>query len=242
MNKSTPYQNNTIAVLSNVVCKSSYNLTVSEHRIVKMFLQQIKDYYEQPLDPFMSLSIHDYAYTWGLQKNDARKELQEAVLTLWRKELYEETSNGGYCFARWCDRFYFDREQDSLTIKWSDTILSHISQLKERFTKLDLLEMKDFSSSYTFRLYEILICSIGENSYKNPKFLVEDLQRIMKVPESYLQYKIFKQKVLTPCTKELQTKTGKFSKLNFVEGKLAGSKKVVSLEFSGCGVGNRYKG
>lgn len=38
-----------------------------------------------------------------------------------------------------------------------------------------------------------------------------------------------------------KSKTGKFTNLVINEVKQKGSKKVVSLEFSGCGVGNRYK-
>ena len=131
--------------------------------------------------------------------------------------------------------------QDTLYLYWSDTILTHISQLKERFTKLDLLEIKDFSSSYSFRLYEILICSIGENSYKNPKFSVEELMYMMQVPRSYLGYNIFKQRVLTPCVRELSTKTGKFKAIALKEHKGKGSKKIVEVEFTGCGIGNKYK-
>ena len=233
--------NNNIAVLSNNVCKSSYNLTVSEHRVIKMFLNSITDYYGTDISSSHTLTIQEYVEQWGIVASDARKELQDAVLTLWRKELYNVTNSGTYSYTRWCDSFTYSREQDTLTIKWSDTILSHISLLKERFTKLDLLEIKDFSSSYSFRLYEILICAIGENSFKNPKFEVEVLMDMMQVPESYRNYRTFKARVLTPCTSELQNKTNKFSKLSLIEHKRKGSKKIMEVEFSGVGIGKKYK-
>jgi plasmid replication initiation protein len=238
---SKPYANKQIAVLSNEVCKSSYNLTVSEHRVIKMFLAGIQNYYEVPIDRVAAIPVKTYAEVWDIETSDARKELKAAVVTLWRRELYQESKDGSYGFARWCDSFNFIKEDDTIVIKWSDTILEHISQLKERFTKLDLSAMQNFSSSYSFRLYEILICSVGENSYKNPRYTVDELMTMMQVPPSLRDYRNFKARVLKPCTKELIEKTGKFKKLNFVETRMQGSKKVESLEFQGCGIGNKYK-
>jgi plasmid replication initiation protein len=242
--KLIPYQNNKIAVLSNEVCKSSYQLSVGEHRLLKLYLQSSKNYFDEPIDtniPF-SLTIRDYASNWGLELFNARKEVREAAVSLAKRELYKfGDDNEIIAFAHWASDIIHNKDLDTWELYWSRTILAHISELKERFTKLDLTEMKDFSSSYSFRLYEILMCSVGENSYRNPSFEVETLMTMMQVPESYRNYRAFKARVLTPCTKELLTKTGKFSNLSITEIKQKGSKKVISLEFSGCGIGNRYK-
>lgn len=242
--KPIPYQNNRIAVLSNEVCKSSYQLSVGEHRLIKLYLQSIKNYFDEPIDinkPF-TLSIQDYASSWGLEGFNARKEVREAAVSLAKREIYKVgEDNEIIAFAHWASDIVHDVSSDSWELYWSRTILTHISELKERFTKLDLTEMKDFSSSYSFRLYEILMCSVGENSYRNPSFEVETLMNMMQVPESYRNYRSFKARVLTPCTKELRTKTGKFTNLSITEIKQKGSKKVISLEFAGCGIGNRYK-
>lgn len=238
---SKPYENKQIAVLSNEVCKSSYNLTVSEHRVIKMFLSSIPNYYDVPIDRVAAIPVKTYAEVWDIDASDARKELKLAVVTLWRRELYQESKDGSYGFARWCDSFNFIKEDDTIVIKWSDTILEHISQLKKRFTKLDLSAMQNFSSSYSFRLYEILTCSVGENSYKNPRYTVEELMGMLQVPPSLTDYRNFKARVLNPCSKELTEKTGKFKKLVLVEHKVKGSKKVASIEFQGCGIGNKYK-
>jgi plasmid replication initiation protein len=242
--KPIPYQNNRIAVLSNEVCKSSYQLTVGEHRLIKLYLQSITNYFDKPIDmnePFI-LGVHYYAGSWGLDFTNARKEIKDAAVGLAKRELYKlGEDKESISFAHWASYVDYDRSSDTLKLYWSLPILAHISELKERFTKLDLTEMKDFSSSYSFRLYEILMCSVGENSYRNPSFEVETLMNMMQVPESYRNFRAFKARVLTPCTKELRTKTGKFSNLSITEVKQKGSKKVISLEFNGCGIGNRYK-
>ena len=242
MNTSIPYQNTNIAVISNQLAKASYALSVTEHRLVKSFLKRLDNYYDKEHQALSYIFVKDYAEDWGLVITDARKEAKAAIVSLFKKKLTLLQADGeSYLDVRWISESGYDRETDTIMLTWTTRVLLHISLLQERFTKLDLLEIKDFKSNYSFRLYEILICSIGENSYRNPKFLVEDLMNLLDIPRSYRNYMTFKQKVLTPCTKELQTKTGKFSKLEFKEGKLSGSKKVVSIEFTHCGVGNRYK-
>lgn len=236
-----PYSNSAIAVLSNEVCKGSYNLSVSEHRLIKMFLCQIKDYYQKELESSYLISTREYADAWKLELHNARREIDEATSKLLDRKLYIVDAEGNYIKAVWVSDVEYRAKADTVELWWSNNIRKHISQLKERFTKLDLLEIQDFSSSYSFRLYEILTCSIGENSYKNPKYAVEDLMRMLQVPPSLTDYRNFKARVLNPCSKELSEKTGKFKKLTFVEHKVKGSKKVESIEFQGCGIGNKYK-
>ena len=242
--KTVPYCNTNVAVLSNTLCKSYYNLSLVEHRLIKLYLQSITDYFETPLNvstPF-TLTVQEYAKTWNIEVFNARREVREAVIGLFKREIYKLGEDGeSFIYSHWISDATYVRDSDTVELYWSRTILSHISLLKERFTKLDLTEIRDFNSTYSFRLYEILTCAIGENSFKNPKFDVEVLMDMMQVPESYRNYRTFKARVLTPCTSELQNKTNKFSKLSLIEHKRKGSKKIVEVEFSGVGIGKKYK-
>jgi plasmid replication initiation protein len=238
-----PYQNTNIAVVSNYLLKSRYTLTVAEHRLLKSLVKRIPNYFDLKLNQVHSITVQDYADDWGLPEDNARKELKKAGSSLCTSNIHLPVDNSeSFNITRWFAEVSYDRKSDKLQAMLTSTVVANISELTERFTKLDLLEMKDFSISYSFRLYEILMCSVGENSYRNPNFLVEDLMKLLDVPESLKDYRNFKTRVLNPVTKELQTKTGKFSKLEIKEVKQRGSKKVVELEFSGCGIGNRYKG
>ena len=241
-NKVIPYSNTNLAVISNNLAKASYSLSLTEHRLVKSFLKRVDNYFDKELDALSMLSVQDYAEDWGLLTTDARKEVKAAIETLFNKKITLLKEDGiSYIDTRWLSEKGYDRETDVVMITWSQRVLSHISLLRERFTKLDLKEMKDFSSTYSFRIYELIICSVGENSYQNPKFLVDDLMDILDVPDSYRNYMTFKQKVLKPVIAELRNKTGKFAGIEIIEHKKQGSKKVIEIEFIRCGVGNRYK-
>ena len=236
------YRNTNIAVIANTLLKARYTLTVAEHRLLKSLIKRIPNYYNLKLENIHSITVADFATDWELSKDDARKELKKAGLSLCTSNIYLPVQHSeSFHITRWFAEAYYDRSTDLLQAMFTNTVLQSISELTEKFTKLDLVEMKDFSSSYSFRLYEILHCRIGENSYKNPKFEVETLMLMLDVPPSLLNYRNFKLRVLTPCVAELRCKTGKFSKLELVEHKGKGSKKVLELEFKGSGIGNRYK-
>jgi len=229
------------AVLSNQVVKTSYNLTLTEHRLLKQFLVQL-DYYGKPItsQDVFTLSVKEFAERWLIRAVDARKELTAAAKTLYDRVLFQGDLDASFSYARWISSYKYDAEQDNITIRWSQDILEHISELKERYVKLDLDDLVELQSSYSYRLYEILNTSIGENGYKNPSFMVEDLMFMLDVPRSYRAYNIFKMRVLTPCVKELSENIPKFKKLSVVETNAPRSKRVASLEFKGVGVGTRY--
>lgn len=242
MELNIPYHNTNIAVVSNYLLKSRYTLTVAEHRLLKSLIKQIPNYYDLKLEAIHSISVQDYADDWELPKDDARKELRKAGIALCSRDIYLPVEQSeSFNITHWFSEVSYNRKTDILLSMFTSTVVANISELKERFTKLNLVEMKDFDSSYSFRLYEILLCTIGENSYKNPKFEVEVLMGMLDVPESLKDYRNFKARVLTPCTKELQNKTNKFSKLSLIEHKRKGSKKIMEVEFSGVGIGKKYK-
>ena len=231
-----------IAVLSNEITKCSFNLSLMEHRIIKQYISRIK--YTEVIDSreLYVLNIKEFANFWGINAADVRDELLTAGKTLFDRYIFKGDPNGSYSYSRWITFFNYNKEEDSISIRWSEELVQHICQLRERFVKLDLMELIDLKSIYSWRLYEILVTTIGENSYKNPSFTPEQLMFMMDVPESCKVYKTFKGRVLKVAVEELKTKVKRFSKMNMVEEKENGKRKVIGVGFEGVGVGNRYKG
>lgn len=237
----TPYSNTNIAVLANELCQFRYNMTLGEHRIFKLYVSKIANTYDESIEGlYYTVSVAEYAETWGLRTDNARNELKEAAHKLWRSQVTTETSAGSYAMLRWICELSYSSEDDSFKLCWSPTVHRYISNLKGSYAKLSLVDMKNFNSSYSFRLYEILISRVGENGYKKPRFSVEELMDMLQVPESYRSYNIFKQKVLTPCTKELRENVTQFSRLAFEGIPQPRSKKIIEIEWQYAGIGNKY--
>ncbi len=231
--------NKPIAVVSNEILKSSYNLSLNEHRILKSFLSSIS--YNEVISPEVPyrINVKEFSDFWNVPAIKVRQDILVDLKSMFDRFIYKKDSLGNILYSRWIQSIEYIKDEDCFEIFWTKKIIDHIAQLRERFCKLDLFEMKDFSSSYTFRLYEILTMIAGENSYRNPSFDVENLYFMMDVPESYLEYKFFKRRVLVPAITELQSKVKRFEKVKFDEIKIG--KKVKEIKFFGIGVGNKYK-
>lgn len=227
-----------IAVFSNEIIKSSYNLTLTEHRILKHFVSKIKS--KAVIDPTLPhiIEVTEFAHLWGLRGSDVRSELANSCKTLFLRYIFQGSLDGSYAYARWVHSFRYDKPSDTFSIKWSTELIEHISLHIDHFTTLDLKEMVDFKSSYTFRLYELLVSLTGHNKYKNPRLPVETWMYMLDVPESYKEYKTFKSKVLIPCIKELSAKVVKFKAINIKEHKkpLSRTRKIEEIEFTGVGI------
>ena len=232
-------QSKPIAVLSNEIAKSSYNLTLMEHRVIKSFIAAVKFSEVLSSDVPYYLGVREFANFWNLNMFDVRKEVDKAVNTMFLRYVSTSRLDGTYTKTHWISSFTYDAVEDRFEIYWTPQVIGHISQLRERFVKLDLSELIDVKSMYSFRLYEILTTVIGENSYRNPSFTIEQLMHMMDVPDSCKEYKIFKQRVLMVAVGELKTKVKRFSKMEIEEEKE--KRKVLGIKFCGVGVASRYK-
>jgi len=239
LNKPTQLQAKAIAVISNELMKSSYSLNLMEHRLIKFFISQIR--FNDVLDSreTVSISVKEFANFWDMPSTDARKGLQDAGETLFNRYIEVNVSANKREKIRWAWKVGFDGDKDTFNICWTEPVIQHISLLRERFVKLDLTELVNLSSSYSFRLYEILTTVTGENSYKNPSFTVEQLMYMMDVPDSCKVYKTFNNRVLKVAITELKTKVKRFAKLGMEEEKE--KRKVIGIKFCGVGISGRYK-
>jgi plasmid replication initiation protein len=219
--------------------KSSYSLSLTEHRLIKFFISKVK--FNDVLDSrtIHKVSVSEFANFWDLPRNNARKDLLDASDSLYSRQVSHGSLEESFKRTRWVWFVAFDKLEDTFEIAWTEPVIQHISLLRERFVKLDLTELVNLSSSYSFRLYEILTTVVGENSYKNPYFTIEQLMYMMDVPESCKVYKTFNNRILKTAIGELKMKVKRFSKMEIEEEKE--KRKVIGIRFSGVGVGKRYK-
>ena len=231
-----------IAVISNELLKSSYNLSVMEHRIVKSFTASIG--YSDVLseDTPYSMKLMDFAHFWGLNGCDVRKDIKVSVNTLFKREITIKTAEG-HGKIHWLQKFWYSNADDSFYLYWNKDVIRHISLLRERFAKLNLDDLVGLRSSYSIRMYELLITAVGENSYKNPSWSPEELMELLDVPDSYREYKIFKMRVLNVIWKELKENVVKFKDLEMEleVGNRKWNRKVERIGWRRVGVGNKYR-
>lgn len=155
-----------------------------------------------------TVSVFDYATTFGIEPSDARKELQAAGDTLVKRYVTLKEENGSYKKFNWVQGVQYDSESDTISFYWTIYIIPYIKDLQNYFTKLKLGKLLQLNSTYSWKLYIILCSKRGENKYKELKVSVEDLMFMLDVPNSCKEFKHFNNLILKKVTKEFVTKLG----------------------------------
>jgi plasmid replication initiation protein len=182
-------------------------------------------------DFWYKISVKEFAEGVGIPSNNARKELHSVAESLRTKFVkIDFGSNVGYVKVNWVSSIMFDAKEDCIGIKWNKDIIPLICDLKEYFIRLRVKEVLLLKSTYSWKLHEILKLLRGMQDFnKDVVIPIEELKRLLNVPEGFQAYKYFKSKVLTPAVKELNAKKV-YTQLAFRE--IKSGKSVVRLEWS----------
>ena len=73
---------------------------------------------------------------------------------------------------------------------------------KKNFTKYRLANIVQLTSVYAVRLYELLICWLGQGLH-NKEFDIDDFRRLMGVDDKYSQFGQLKDRVITPALEQI---------------------------------------
>lgn len=103
-----------------------------------------------------------------------------------------------------------------ITCEFNPHIVPHLIGLREKFSSYPLKKTVDFSSSYTWRFYEILVSWAQPKAHTDGAFMgwidrqpVEDLREMLGVPKSYT-WNVFEKRVLKVAQTELKEKANIF--------------------------------
>lgn len=223
---------NNLVTMDNVFVLNLAAMTLNEKRFIYIVLSKIKSSYlikpkkseqndrvDTP-DPWLNrqraegevvvgktytLSVAEYAKLCDLRLDNARTELIDVVNRLYDRSI--NTREGSkFCKIRWVQKIAHDPDTDIVSLVWTDDVAAFISNLVEKFVEFRLYDVLQLSSSYSWRLYEILKTTKGANQYVKVKFEIEKLYELMDVAESCKEFKYFKSRVLDKSVKELKMK------------------------------------
>jgi plasmid replication initiation protein len=128
----------------------------------------------------------------------------------------------------------YNSGKGSITIEFNRHLVHHLIGLREKFTSYPLQKAVNFSSSYTWRLYEIFASWAQSKKVTNGVFLgwftvsVDELRQQMGMPESYLWVNV--ERTLTKATDELWEK----ARIKTVITRTKTSRKITHLKFEFC--------
>lgn len=199
---------------SNALARACYRYSLVEKRVIETLISRINPLsrdIKQLKD--IELNAIEYASMFDLGVDLAYKQLSEAVDGLLSKTITIKQETYTHKFPLMSEARYIERE-GRITCSFNTHSICHLIGLREAFTTYPLCSAREFSSAYSWRLYELIMSwSKNERDGKGKKdsgwfaIGVEDLRDAMGVPISY-KWSHFQDQILETAIKEIKQHAG----------------------------------
>ena len=202
---------NELVVKDNVLINASYNLEVTEQRLIMLAIITARES-GQGITADSKLEIHasDYASRFDVSNEGAYWALKNAVLNLFERQFsFKETDkkgNIGTVKSRWVSRIKYIDTTATLEVTFAPDVVPLITRLEQHFTSYQLKQVTQLKSKYSIRLYELLIAwrEVG----KMPQIELSDFREKLGIDaDEYVRMSDFKIRVLEPSIKQINEHT-----------------------------------
>jgi plasmid replication initiation protein len=212
---------NDLVVKSNTLINASHYLSLVEQRLIGLAIIKAREI-KVPLTDSVMLEVraNDYMEAFGVDRATAYQALKEAVDKLFDRHFeYDmyivssfEREGVGYISptppkefldgdaeielkGRWVEKVGYTKDKGTVLIQFASDIIPFLTDLKSYFTQYYLSQTVELTSSYAFRLFEIVMQwqSVG----KTPVIPITELRGRLGVAEGrYTEMHNFKKRVL----------------------------------------------
>ena len=196
--------NDLVVTKANSFVEASYQMTLDEMRVLALTLGVF-----DPLNPKMGfdLTVSDFCDNFPevnpdiayVQVQNAIRKISKRWMTLVdnEKELTEVAFVTKRTYFKQEGRFYIEFHQD---------LKPYITNLKNRYTKYELVHIGAFTSTHAIRLYE-LMAQYKNSREKSRDITLENLKEWLQIADKYPEVRDFKKRVLTPAINEINAKS-----------------------------------
>ena len=137
-------------------------------------------------------------------KDHVYQEMEKASENLFQRWIRIEDPNQIEKF-RWISaKLIYKKGEGRVGFSFSPEIIPYLQQLKERFIKYSISDISNLKSTYSIRLYEMLM------QFKNTGIVIvslEDFKGRLGIINKYADYRILRRKVIEPAVAELNLKS-----------------------------------
>lgn len=201
---------NNLVVQSNDLVQATYTMTTTEKELLLTCISRIDSRPEAPSITKQTKftvtlqEIIDIFYRESNKKN-AFRDVEIACNNLFEREVIIALDDGELR-TRFISGVKLSKTEEKVTLTFAEDILPYLTQLKANFTKYKLLEISELSSIHAIRLYELIICWLGQFRYSK-EFSLDDFRYIMGLKGKYKQFSELRKNVVDVAVKQINENT-----------------------------------
>lgn len=219
---------------SNSLARAYYRFNLVEKRIMESLISQLNPILsEEKQLQNLELKAIDYADIFEVSENHAYEHLKNSMQNLVKKVFSFSDDCQKIEFTLMSYAKYIEKE-GKIICSFNPYIIHHLIGIRKNFTRYPLVNAVKFKSSYTWRLYEILV-SWAKDTKKTQGRIegwvtlkTKDFREMLGVPESY-QWGHFQSQIIDIARKELLALLSIEIKIEIVSKK---GKKIHSIKIT----------
>lgn len=192
-----------------LIQRSRFSLSMQQQKIVLYLISQIEygdeDFREYEFD------IQDFCQVCGIDHTSGKNydDLKEQIKAIRDKSIWGLTLDGEETILAWIEKPYINRGSGKIRIRLDRDMKPFLLQLRNNFTKYEIVNILAMKSKYSIRLYE-LVKSIHYNEleeYKK-KYSIDELRKLLDA-DTYPNFGNLNQRALKPAISEINKYTDK---------------------------------
>lgn len=193
--------NRAVAVQSNSMINSKYELDPTQQKLILLAIAQIKSEDEKFFK--YSCSVAELEQRLGVEIK--HRQFRDTCEDLFKKPI--RINNGkSWKLFNWFSSMQYIDEEARFEFKISDDLIPYLLNLKKHFTAYNIEQALFFKGKYTTRFYQFLIQAQHQKSKKRV-FDLEELYELLQLPPTFREFKHFKSKVLESSLAEINEKS-----------------------------------
>ena len=197
---------NNLVVKDNALVSASYYLSLAEQRLILLGIVEARN--NQSQDNEFIIHVNSYINAFGVDDSTAYLTIKEACKRLrGRYFTYQKLVNDNLeqTESNWVQSVSYAINSSYVKIKFTDDVMPLITNLERHFTSYQLEQVKDLTSIYAIRLYELLI---SWKLKKKVELSLVDLRLKLGIePNEYKAMNNFKAKVLDLAVSQINEHT-----------------------------------
>lgn len=218
----------TVVKANDLIQKSRFDLTLQQQKMLLFLISQVDPYDEE--FKVYEFSIQEFCRVCGIDVASGKnyQDVKQCIKDIADKSVWITLDGDEETLLRWIEKPYINNRSGLIRIRLDEDMKPYLLQLKENFTRYELIYTLYFKSKYSIRLYE-LCKSIHYRELEEYRriFTVDELKKILG-GETYEQYRDFKRRVLDVAVNEINNYSDKIISYETIKK----GKAVVAIELA----------
>ena len=202
-------RNKTVIKANDLIQKSRFNMSLQQQKIILFLISQVSPFDEDFKE--YEFSIQEFCRVCGITISSGKnyQDVKRCIKDIADKSVWVNVNGDEETLLRWIEKPYINNKNGLVRIRLDEDMKPYLLQLKENFTRYELIYTLYFKSKYTIRLYE-LIKSIhySELEEYHRTLSLDELRKALG-GETYTEYRDFKRRVLDVAVNEINAHSDK---------------------------------